>query len=105
MAVYSGSDKRLAFLFEQSGIKEITQAEYDDLPDTKYTDGILYCIKDADSAVASFIYGTSAPADTLGMVGNIYVQTDAQETTVENVYFKTDSGWIPMIANGNVMGW
>ena len=26
--------------------KELTQAEYDALPDSKYTDGILYCIKD-----------------------------------------------------------
>ena len=27
--------------------KELTQAQYDALPDTKYTDGILYCIKDS----------------------------------------------------------
>lgn len=27
---------------------ELTQAEYNALPDTKYTDGIVYFIKDAD---------------------------------------------------------
>ena len=33
-------------LYGASGIRELTQAQYDALPDSKYSDGILYCIKD-----------------------------------------------------------
>ena len=33
---------------------EITRAEYDALPDTKYTDNILYCIKDSGASNADF---------------------------------------------------
>lgn len=32
--------------------KEVTQAEYDALPSSKISDGILYCIKDADGGYA-----------------------------------------------------
>ena len=34
--------------------KELTRAEYDLLPDTKYSDGILYCIKDSGSSKSNF---------------------------------------------------
>ena len=34
-------------LYGANGVMEITQAQYDALPATKYTDGILYCIKDS----------------------------------------------------------
>ena len=33
-------------LYGASGIRELTQAQYDALPASKLTDGILYCIKD-----------------------------------------------------------
>ena len=34
--------------------KEVTRAQYDALPDSKYSDGIIYCIKDSGSANDSF---------------------------------------------------
>ena len=34
--------------------KEVTRAQYEAMPDTKYTDGVLYCIKDSGSANDSF---------------------------------------------------
>lgn len=35
-------------LYGANGIRELTQSQYDALPASKYTDGILYCITDAD---------------------------------------------------------
>lgn len=34
-------------LYGASGIRELTQSQYDALPSSKLTDGVLYCIKDA----------------------------------------------------------
>ena len=45
-----GQDKIARF----SNYVELTRAEYDALPDTKYTDGILYCIKDSGSSNADY---------------------------------------------------
>lgn len=36
---------------------ELTQAEYDALPDTKLTDGVIYCITDGTSSVDTAFYG------------------------------------------------
>lgn len=53
MAQYTGKDKRLAYLFEHGGgggggteLVEMTKEEYDDLPDTKLTDGVPRLITD-----------------------------------------------------------
>ena len=34
-------------LYGANGIRELTQSQYDALPASKYTDGVLYCIKDS----------------------------------------------------------
>lgn len=36
--------------------KEVTQAEYDALPDSKYTDGVMYCIKDSEFSAENVPY-------------------------------------------------
>lgn len=39
--------------------KEVTQAEYDALPDSKYTDGIAYCIKDSTFTASDVPYNNT----------------------------------------------
>ena len=41
------------------GHKEVTQAQYDALPSSKLTDGIMYCIKDADFSAEDVPYDNS----------------------------------------------
>lgn len=40
-----------------ANIVELTQAEYDALPESKLTDGILYCITDGEGDVINFVNG------------------------------------------------
>lgn len=48
-----------------ANIIELTQAEYDDLPESKLTDGILYCITDGDGDVINFVNGVYVNPDNL----------------------------------------
>ena len=41
------------------GHKEVTQAQYDALPDSKLTDGIMYCIKDSDFTASDVPYNNT----------------------------------------------
>lgn len=83
--------------------KEITQAEYDALPASKLTDGILYCIKDSAVVLPAFLYGTTTPTASEGVTGNIYIKTDSNLTSIDNVYFNINGTWIPMITDGDVV--
>ena len=85
--------------------KPVSQSDYNNLPASKTSDGIAYFITDADSAIAAFISGTTVPDSTFGMSGNIYIQTNSGGTAIENIYFKVNTTWIPMITNGNTVGW
>lgn len=48
-----------------ANIVELTQAEYDALPESKLTDGILYCITDGDGDVINFVNGVYVNPDNL----------------------------------------
>ena len=41
---------------EIKSYKEVTKAEYDALPNTKFTDGVMYCLKDAPSGGGGGFY-------------------------------------------------
>jgi hypothetical protein len=84
---------------------ELTQYQYDQLPSSKLTDNILYCIKDADVTPVTFLSGITAPSNSYGANGNLYIMLNAGGTVMENIYFKVNTTWVPMITNGNTVGW
>lgn len=61
--------------------KEVTQAQYDALPDTKLSDGVMYCITDSNTGNTSFVELTQAQYDAL---------TPAQKNDPTKLYFITD---------------
>ena len=67
--------------------KEVTQAEYDALPDSKLTDGILYAISDGEVNIVNDVEvnGTSVVTDG---VAEVTVPEDASDLSYDN----TDSG-------------
>lgn len=58
-----------------------------------------------DAAVPAFLNGTSAPSSSVGESGNLFVQTDINNSEIDNIYFKIGNTWIPMMANGNIVGY
>lgn len=73
-------------------IKKLTQAEYDALPDSKYTDGVLYAITDGESgSVSKPVELTRAQYEALGdsvLNDNIlYAITDGDGLSAKNLAF------------------
>ena len=76
-------------------IVKLTQAEYDALPDSKYSDGILYAIEDGEVSGSG---GGSAKAITLSQeefdalseeekASGIYVIPDGEDLTAKNLFY------------------
>ena len=75
-------------------IVKLTQAEYDALPDSKYSDGILYAIEDGEISST----GGSAKAITISQedfdklseeekASGIYVIPDGEDLTAKNLFY------------------
>lgn len=84
---------------------ELTQEEYDNLPDTKLSDDIEYFITDANgSGGGSGIgggninqYGTTPPANRNGKNGDMYALYDATTSTITTLYMKINGSWMPFV--------
>lgn len=75
-------------------IVKLTQAEYDALPESKYTDGILYAITDGESSSGSTskpVELTKAQYEALGdsvlTDGILYAITDGDELSAKNLEY------------------
>ena len=79
--------------------KEVTQAQYDALPDTKLSDGILYCITDkatADTTVAPIIYSTDEREIGVWTDGKpLYQKTYTITTDIGSSAYDIDSTFVP----------
>jgi len=90
---------------EITSYKEVTKAEYDALGDEKYSDGILYCIKDANITPVTFLHGTGEPNNLDGVNGNQYAMLNAGGTEILTMYYKVNGAWVALVPNAEVLRW
>lgn len=76
---------------------EITQAEYDALPDTEKNDGVIRYITDIPND--GHYYGTTKPDDNIGYDGDIYIWYGGG--AIEKVYGKILGKWLAFPTGGS----
>lgn len=84
-----------------ANIVELTQAEYDALPDTKLTDNTMYLLKDANSASdAEFTHVYGLYLDTNNVIYSAFTFDDTEHSwTATSDCILTDNMWAPSNAS------